>query len=130
VATVTPDDADQREARPYWKLAEDDKRGLFITIVGGLAANVGLVLVLALGLLIDHQLRRNGVSFGTLFLTTALITFGAAVLAVLVLIVRSRRRGKPGARLARALLNFLTGVYLLATAIFLLAVVGYAAGVK
>jgi hypothetical protein len=39
-------------------MAEDDKRVLLITFVGGLAANVGLVLVVALGLLEAHLIHR------------------------------------------------------------------------
>jgi hypothetical protein len=48
VATTTPDKKIEH-ARPLWDLREDEKRLFAITFTGGLAANVGLVVVLALG---------------------------------------------------------------------------------
>ena len=55
--TTPPDDAEQPE-RPFWSLLRDDQRLVFATFLGGLAANIGLVLVLALGLLVVHLIHR------------------------------------------------------------------------
>ena len=65
MATSTPpDDAEQQPParRPFWKLREDDQRLVFATFLGGLAANVGLGLILALGLLVVHGIRKFGVN--------------------------------------------------------------------
>jgi hypothetical protein len=44
--------------KPFWHLGRDDQRTLYITIVGGLVANVGLVLIVRLGLTEAHLLHR------------------------------------------------------------------------
>jgi hypothetical protein len=44
--------------RPFWHLEIDDKRTLYITILGGLAANIGAVLIIGLGLVEAHLIHR------------------------------------------------------------------------
>ena len=60
--TSPQDDAQQQPParRPFWKLREDDQRPLLITFLGGLAANIGLVPVLALGLLVVRLIHKLG----------------------------------------------------------------------
>jgi len=141
VATTTPDDAEREQEekkaspdhehharRPLWDLREDEKRLLAITAVGGLAANLGLVLIVGLAVVLLRQLRHHG-EFHTLW--AGGLTFVAGVLAGgLFSVVRLVRRGQPWSNALRAL-RWLT--LLMATVIasvLVLAFIGYAAGLK
>jgi hypothetical protein len=45
-----------RRDRPFWDLRDSDWRLLYLTFAAGLAANVGLVLAVGLGLALAHRL--------------------------------------------------------------------------
>jgi hypothetical protein len=55
---VAATETEHKEERKFWQLASDDKRLLYITVIGGLAANVGAVLVVGLGILEAHLIHR------------------------------------------------------------------------
>jgi hypothetical protein len=98
---------------------------LYITFIGGLAANVGLVLVLGLGLVLVHQLSRHHIGFETL--ARALVAWiNSGGVALLTVVLAKNKRG-------RAVLLTELGVFavvLLTYAVLGLAVIGYAAGLK
>jgi hypothetical protein len=57
-APAADDEHAAARSRKFWNLNVDDQRVMYITVVGGLAANVGLVLVIALGFLEVHLIHR------------------------------------------------------------------------
>jgi len=85
-----PDDAEQERERPLWQLSGDDRRLLLITFVGGLAANVGLVLIVGLGLAVAHLIHRYQHAIGSFVFGTA-VQFGATLLLLLYRLLRPRR---------------------------------------
>jgi hypothetical protein len=123
MATTTPDDAECEPARPLWDLREDEKRLLAITVVGGLTANVGLVLVVGLGLLIAKVARAHGG-----FVTLIVLACGVAVYsftAVVLTLLPSRQRNT-----FHVIRLGFVGTTILAWSVVLLAAIGYAAGVR
>jgi hypothetical protein len=120
------------EERPLWDLNDDDKRLLAITAIGGLVANVGLVLVVGIGLAIIRIHPHH--SFLVLLLATA-FDFG-----VLAIIVRwtprvnryaTRRSRKAWSRSPMVvIMRVFIGLACLICAGTVLALVGYAAGIK
>jgi hypothetical protein len=131
MATSTSDDTEHEPAerhepqrgRPFWELREDDKRVLFITILGALAANVGLVLIVGLGLVEAHLIHRFQHSLLTLFGPQLVVIFGTSMVPF-VNALRSRRT--PDDPIDRVFL----AVAALLSAILILALAGYAAGIK
>ena len=126
VATTTDEEPERQGTapRPFWDLAEDDKRTLYMTIVGGLVANVGLVLIVGLGLLEAHLISRYKHALGSL-IWGQLAPLGGAVVALLGLSAASDNpRRQRIARYAGV------GIAALVVAVAILGVVGYAAGIK
>lgn len=127
--------AQQQEARrSFWQLNDDDKRMLYITIIGGLAANIGLVLVVGLGLAI---VRRPHGSFAAL-LVIAAGTFGSLAAAIFIAWLAKKRLPLQQFRPVQQFLGVvfivffrvLVGLLSLLCAVIVIALVGYAAGVK
>jgi hypothetical protein len=114
---------DRAEAKPKSLVAsftQADAKLLITTFAGGLAANVGLVFVVALGLLLAHALKRDSNLVHQLPQVQGVIS---GVLAIGTTATGNSRRG----RIARRITLGFIGV---AAAITTLALVGYAAGVK
>jgi hypothetical protein len=158
--TEPQDGGEPRQASRFWHLGDDDKRLLFITFVGGLAANVGVVLIIGLGLLAVHQVEHAHdalLVLGVAVLVTVvliLLRVGAARLnygplhgALLVRLIPTGMMARmvvfPGARarlrdwvslgalaVALRMLTVLTVLASLAVAILILALVGISAGIK
>lgn len=108
MATTT----EETHASRFWHLKEDDQRTLFIVFVGGLAANIGVVLIVGLGLGLDRWMRTH--HFRDWLLAVLIVVVGMAVLYLAV----------PTVRLGAAIAVLLMG------AIILVGLVGYAAGLK
>jgi hypothetical protein len=108
----------------FWHLREDDQRLLFITIVGGLAANVGLVLIVGLGLAVIQVIHRYPKVI-PYFKGWAVIIVLLNVGNTLVWIGRSKLNSRQ--RADRAISLVALG---LLCAITILALIGYAAGIK
>lgn len=139
MAIATSDDPEHEPAerpeptrgRQFWELREDDKRLLFITIVGGLAANIGLVLIVGLGLAEAHLIHRYQHSLAILF-GPQLAAITGSVSGAFAGAISSRRTG-PGRQKSRRSVttgHISLGIAVLLTTILILALVGYAAGVK
>jgi hypothetical protein len=86
----TPPDPEAKRPAPrrYWQLGDDDKRILYITVVGGLAANIGLVVIVGLGLAVTHLIHRYQHHFGLAAFFISVQVSGTAI--ALVLDMRSR----------------------------------------
>jgi hypothetical protein len=103
--------ASSRRWASFWRMREDDRRLLFITFIGGLAANIGLVIIVGLGLVMARLIHR----YPQAVLYLGIVTAGMIILVVAVPVV------------SRAF-TFALAV-LLATILFL-GLVGYAAGIR
>jgi hypothetical protein len=101
--------ANWRRRTSFGRLAEDDRRLLFVTFIGALAANVGLVLIVGLGVVVARVLHRY--PLGLLYLGIMTLTMIFLLLAV------------PTLRLGSLL------CLVLLTTILVLGLVGYAAGI-
>jgi hypothetical protein len=113
----------QGNSRPFWRLDESDQRTLYLLVIGGLAANVGLVLVVGLGLLLAHELDRYHAGFlGLVDIASSVGSFAVAF-AVVSMVFSKKHRLNKGFWVS-------TGIIILAVAVVLLAVIGYAAGIK
>ncbi len=156
--TTTSDDADPRDAAEsqvasrFWHLREDDKRLLFITVVGGLAANVGLVLIVGLGVLEAHLIHH----YEHAALIVILVQLGVMALSAASGIVANRTATQEPAavpdwyaewlaahptefvtpepaKISRAdvvWVRIFAGFGALQAAVLILGLVGYAAGIK
>lgn len=112
--------------RRYRQLAVDDKRILYITIIGGLAANVGLVLVVALGVLEVHLIHRYRDGLDALGHIATVQGVASASLMTATLGIMNALKGAA----ARIVAHVIWVILGLAAAITILAFVGYAAGVR
>jgi hypothetical protein len=119
VATTTPEDEKREKSRPYWHLEDGDKRVLYITVIGGLAANIGLVLIVGLGLALTHVIHRYHLIGQTGISALASFIGGIGVLAQSAVTTKHSRTRTAS----------VAALFVLA-AILILALVGYAAGVK
>ncbi|HUA41409.1 MAG TPA: hypothetical protein VMA32_07590 [Streptosporangiaceae bacterium] len=133
MATEIPEAAKQDRARVLWHLRDDDKRLLFITTVGafigGLAANIGLVLTVGLGLLIAHHIRNSRDALHALL--TGLEVLAAIFLAPSLVVLLLAYRTRTVRQTARDLLTRLllpAGIFF--AVVLLLALIGHAAGLK
>lgn len=116
-------ETDKDHERRFWQLALDDKRMLYITFVGGLAANIGLVLVVGLGLLMVRIMQRSHTGFVALVDVASTVgVFALTSASAGVLLGRKHR-------LSRVFWAFVC-VAALAFAVIGVALVGYAAGIK
>ena len=113
--------------RPVWKLSQDDKRLLFITAAGGLAANIGLVLVVGLGLVVLHETNRYQHAINKYFflvlLAPLILIYPASILVAL-----TPKRWRP--RVGVGVVIVLGLVVILPYILWLLVVIGYAAGIR
>jgi hypothetical protein len=124
----------QEDRRAIWKLNNADMRMLYITFIGGLAANVGVVLVVGLGLAI---VRRPHGSLAAL-LVIAAGTFGSLAAAIFMAWLAKKRLPLQQFRPVQQFLGavfivffrVLVGLLSLLCAVIVIALVGYAAGVK
>jgi ABC-type spermidine/putrescine transport system permease subunit II len=131
MATTTDGETGREPARRYWDLNEDDKRMLLIAFIGTLAANVGLVLTLALGLLVARRVNHYHNGFRNLIEIAYALPLIAAVVGLPLL--AAAKRLESWAPINRALICAALVVFvvpLVGDTAIVLAVVGYAAGVK
>jgi predicted lipid-binding transport protein (Tim44 family) len=112
--------APAKKRRPLWDLRDSDRRLLFVTIVGGLAANVGLVLIVGLGLTAASFFTTFGDGFFFLLMLAMVAALGALVMLVM-------RLTKQPIRNMGGCLFIIFG---LAWAVIAVALIGYAAGIK
>jgi hypothetical protein len=129
VATTTPDDSQKEQGKnearrmPWaeqWSGA--DKRLFLITFLGGLAANVGLVVVVALAVLTARGLawyfrHANGLANNVIFYGVVAILTGVVSVPW---VFKSLRRYRAVS----------LAIGLLPLAIYLLGLLGYLAGIK
>jgi hypothetical protein len=125
-------DVEETEQRAWWaqSWSAADKRLLMITLLGGLGANAGIVVVLALAVITAHGLAlffRTGMSGNTqsVVLTIVLLADGA----YFYLLSLPLRRFKSGAKRKHVIL--MVQVWALSQlAVLGLGAIGYAAGVR
>jgi hypothetical protein len=128
---MNDDKSPEAPEREPW--SAKDWRMLLVTILGGLAANLGTVLLVGLSLAYLHWRHSTGVSSSTL-LGAGLILFviGAAGFISVIFIIR-RPEAKRVAKEDRFLRWFLwsfTAMLVAFMLTFLLVLVGVAAGIK
>lgn len=119
-----PSEAPKRE---QW--SAEDWRILVITVAGGLAANLGTVLIVGLGLAYLHQRHSNGISSTDLVGAVGLVAVICAAVFVPV-IFWARRETAKGNRWVRWCAWTLAAVLAVSVLLFLCVLVGVAAGVK
>jgi hypothetical protein len=120
-------------ARPFWNLREDDQRMLYVTIIGGLAANVGLVIIVGLGIAVAHVIHHY--EHESWWIWAIAVSQVLGTISALGAQLITRRPSPVGSKVAPRLSTYpagrvaLAGMTLVAS-ILILAAVGYAAGVR
>jgi hypothetical protein len=127
MATATPDDGQAQHGerlirRLLWpeKWSDADKRLLAITFVGGLAANVGLVVVLAVGFFAARAVRWYVRADATTSFAASMVLVAALFAGAMTLGFSKSRRW----RIAALVALFLSPI------ILVLGFIGYAAGLR
>lgn len=122
--------------RAFWNLGVDDKRVLYITIIGGVAANVALVLIVGLGILEAHLIHRYRHQLSTVIAPQVLAALASAVSSAITSrfrgrAIRERNSGASDSRRREIVFGRIAlGFAVLIATVLILALVGLAAGVK
>jgi hypothetical protein len=127
VTGMSDDESPEAAKREQWSAG--DWRMLFITIAGGLAANLGTVLIVGLGLAYLHQRHSAGISSPGLVGDTGLLCVICAVLFVPVIFWALHKTAERP-RWVRWVAWSLAAVLAASALLFLCVLVGLAAGVK
>jgi hypothetical protein len=120
-----PSEAPKRE---HW--SAQDRRLLLITIMGGLAANLGTVLIVGLGLAYLHHQRSKGISSTALLGAAGLLAVICAAVFAPVIFWARRETAKRHRSWVRWSAWSLAAVLAASVLLFLCVLVGVAAGVK
>ena len=111
---------------PIWNLTRDEQRILWITFLGGLGSIVAAALIIALALAVARSLfPLQHPTGGLIIVLLTLLVCGGVELFIAPDMVRRARGYK---RLYRVLVYVLIGTLALAITVFLLTLVGVAAG--
>ena len=124
--TTEPLENDTPPEQPTQAWSTNDKRILLITIVGGLAANVGTVLVVGLAVIFLRLVSSRWGAQHSIGNITGAVNVSAGVVAGLVIWFR-RRRSKQVFNLPLYIVN---SIWISFGVVFLLVLVGLAAGIK